>query len=56
MSCINAINTVPDYMRIEIEGKSIGQACFLKLFQKTFDTLDHGVLSKEVENYGFRGP
>ena len=53
-SCVDAINSVTEYIRNQIEAKMKGQACFIDL-QKAFDTLDHGILLIKLEKYGFRG-
>ena len=53
-SCIDAINSVTEFMRNEIEAKNKGQACFIDL-QKAFDTLDHEILMIKLKKYGFRG-
>ena len=42
-SCIDAIVSITEFIRTEIDGKSLGQACFKDL-QKAFDTLDHKIL------------
>ena len=52
-ACMDAINSVTEFMRKEIEAKNEGQACFIDL-QKTFDTLDHEILIVKLEKYGFR--
>ena len=54
MSCVDAIATITEFVRTEIDKKAQGQACFIDL-QKAFDTLDHHILLKKLENYGFRG-
>ena len=53
-SCVNAITSVTDYMREEMNKKSSGQACFLKL-KKAFDSLEHTVLNNKLYSYRFRG-
>ena len=52
-SCADAIMLVTGYMRVEIDRKSSGQACFIDL-QKAFDTLDHDILVTKLYEYGFR--
>ena len=54
MSCVDAIAAITKFVRTEIDKKAQGQACFIDL-QKAFDTLDHHLLLKKLENYGFRG-
>ena len=53
-SCIDAISSVTEFMRNEIEAINKGQACFIDL-QKAFDTLDYEILMFKLEKYGFRG-
>ena len=47
--------SITEFIRTEIDRKSLGQACFIDL-QKAFDTLDHNVLLQKMEKYGYRGP
>ena len=54
-SCIDVIVSITEFIRTEIDRKSLGQACFIDL-QKAFDTLDHNVLLQKMEKYGYRGP
>ena len=54
MSCVDAIAVITEFVRTEIDKKAQGQACFIDL-QKAFDTLDHHILLKTLEHYGFRG-
>ena len=42
-SCIDAIVSITEFIRTEIDGKSLGQACFIDL-QKKIDTLDRNIL------------
>ena len=48
-SCADAIATVTEFMRSEIDSKSTGQASFIDL-QKAFDTLDHKILLEKEKN------
>ena len=52
--CTDAILTVNEFMRDEVDKKSTGQACFINS-QKVFDTLDHGILLNKLNEYGFTG-
>ena len=54
-SCLDAIVSIPEFMRREIDRKPIRQACFIDL-QKVFDTLDHNTLLQKKEKHGYRGP
>ena len=54
MSGVDAIAAITEFVRTEIDKKAQGQACFIDL-QKPFDTLDHEILLKKLEDYGFRG-
>ena len=54
MSCVHAITTVTEYIRAAIENKQSGQSCFIDL-QKAFDTLNHEILLRKMQNYSFRG-
>ena len=54
-SCIDAIVSITEFIRREIDRKSLGQASFIDL-QKAFDTLDHKILFQKMEKYGSRGP
>ena len=54
MSCVDAIAAITEFVRTEINTKAQGQACFIDL-QKDFDTLDHHILLKKLEDYVFRG-
>ena len=54
MSCVDAITAITEFVRTEIDKKAQNQACFIDL-QKAFDTLDHHILGKKLEDYGFRG-
>ena len=54
-SCVDANNTVTEFIRFEIDRKNIGQFCFIDL-EKAFDTLDHNILMNKIGKYGFGGP
>ena len=54
-SCIDAIVSITEFIRTEIDRKFLGKACFIDL-QKRFDTLDHKILLQKMEKYGYRGP
>ena len=45
-SCIDVIVSITEFMKKEIDTKSLGQACFIDLL-KAFDTLDHNTLLKK---------
>ena len=53
-SCAHGIASVTELMRNVIESQKIGFACFID-FQKAFDTIDHSLLMKKLQNLGFRG-
>ena len=53
MSCVDAMAAITELVRIKIDTKAQGQACFIDL-QKFFDTLDHDNLLKKLVDYGFR--
>ena len=48
-SCIDAIVSITDFIRTEIDRECLGQACFIDL-QKAFDTLDHNILLQKWRN------
>ena len=50
----HAIASVTELMRNVIEAQKMGFACFID-FQKAFDTFDHSLLMKKLQNLGFRG-
>ena len=54
MSCVDAIAAKTEFVRTEIDKKAQGQACLIDL-KKAIDTLDHHILLKKLEDYGFRG-
>ena len=54
MSCVDAIAAITEFNRSEIDKKAQGQACSIDL-HKAFDTLDHHILLKKLEDYGFMG-
>ena len=47
-SCVDAISTVTEYIRTEIDRKSFRQTCFIDI-QKAFDTLDHIIFLNKIE-------
>ena len=51
---VHAITTVIDYIREEIDNKTMEQACFNDLW-KAVDTLDHSILLKKIYALGYRG-
>ena len=53
-SCTHATASVTDLMRNVIDSQKMGFACFID-FQKAFDTIDHSLLIKKLQNLGFRG-
>ena len=46
-SCMDAIVSITEFIRTEIDRKSLGQACFIDL-QKAFDTFDHNILLQKM--------
>ena len=54
MSCADDITAITEFVRTEKDKKAQGQTCFIDL-QKAFDTLDHHILLKKLEDYGFIG-
>ena len=54
-SGIDAIMSITEFIRTEIDRKSLGQVCFIDL-QKAFDKLDHNILLQKIEKYEYRGP
>ena len=53
-SCIHAIMAAAEILRTSEDSKNKKFACF-KDFQKKFDNIDHTILTKKLEGYGFRG-
>ena len=46
--------TITETIRKHLDGGEFSCAVFLDL-QKAFDSVDHEILLKKMENYGFRG-
>ena len=53
-SCTHAIASVTELVPNVIDSQKMGFACFIG-FQKAFDTIDHSLLIKKLQNLGFRG-
>ena len=53
-SCAHAIASVTELKRIVIESQKMGFACFID-FQKAFETIDHSLFEKKIQNLGARG-
>ena len=55
ISCIDAIMSLTEFLRTEIDRNSVGQVCFIDL-QKASDTLHHNILLQKMEKYGYTDP
>ena len=53
-STMQALIEITDYIKAAIDGKKLVCGTFLDL-TKAFDTVDHNILIKKLNNYGIRG-